>query len=213
MHLHIKHLIIYKIMQERIPQIFVLILGVLMITTVFLEFWREQQGSQVTTLDAFQLERFQQEKEVDSKPVFYIAGLSIVSACIAFLSLSNLKNRLLRNKQSTLGTRDAKDDLIDEQKLRDRIVGASGPLKIRRDPKVVLELQAKMGALNSILMAGVLGLIILFSNQGEEYIKGQQGEYLTGTYLPMAAMVCNLIANRFIRQNIRLLKSSNRMRD
>jgi ABC-type Fe3+ transport system permease subunit len=155
-------------MWQRVQTIFLLILGALMLVTVFLDSWQEQQGNQVTTLNAFELEHFKQQAEVSSKPVFYIAGLAIISALIAFYSITRFKNRLL---------------------------------------------QIKLGALNSLLMAGVLGLIMLFSNQGEELIQGQQGQYLVGTYLPMGAMVCNLIANRFIRKDINLLKSSERIRD
>ncbi len=73
-------------------------------------------------------------------------------------------------------------------------------------------LQIKLGALNSLLMAGVLGLIMLFSNQGESIIPGQQGKYLLGTYLPMAAMICNLFANRFIRRDENLVRSADRLR-
>ncbi|MBD0255130.1 MAG: DUF4293 domain-containing protein [Cytophagales bacterium] len=155
-------------MWQRVQTIFLLILGALMLVTVFMDCWQEQQANQVTTLNAFELEHFRQQAEVSSKPVFYIAGLAILSSLIAFYSITRFKNRLL---------------------------------------------QIKLGALNSLLMAGVLGLIMLFSNQGEELIQGQNGQYLIGTYLPMGAMVCNLIANRFIRKDINLLKSSERIRD
>jgi hypothetical protein len=154
-------------MWQRVQTLFLLLLGALMIITVFMEFWQEQRGAEVASLDAFQLEFVRQDAEVDSKPVFYIAGLSVLSALIAFFSITKFKNRLL---------------------------------------------QIKLGALNSLLMAGVLGLIILFSGQGDEYIEGQQGKYLMGTYLPMAAMICNLIANRFIRRDENLVRSADRLR-
>ncbi len=154
-------------MWQRVQTIFLLLLAALMFITVFMECWREQQGNQITTLDAFQLEHFRQGTEASSKPVFYIAGLAILSSILGFFSITRFKNRLL---------------------------------------------QIKLGALNSLLMAGVLGLIMLFSNQGEEYIQGQGGEYLLGTYLPMAAMICNLIANRFIRRDENFVRSSDRLR-
>jgi hypothetical protein len=43
-------------------------------------------------------------------------------------------------------------------------------------------------------------------------IQGQHGQYLIGTYLPMGAMVCNLIANRFIRRDENLVRSADRLR-
>jgi len=154
-------------MWQRVQTIFLLLLGALMLTTVFLDYWRQQQGNQSTTLNAFELKHVRQQAEVASKPVFYIAGLAIISAILAFYSLTRFRNRLL---------------------------------------------QIKLGALNSLLMAGVLGLIMLFSNQGDQYIQGQQGEFLPGTYLPMGAMICNLIANRFIRRDENLVRSADRLR-
>lgn len=154
-------------MWQRVQTIFLLILALCMIITLFFPSWEESRGIETVTLNALELEHTKKGEELSSKPVFYIAGLAIVAAALALFSISRYKNRLL---------------------------------------------QIKLGALNSLLMAGVLGLIMLFSNQGEEIIPGQQGKYLVGTYLPMAAMLCNLVANRFIRRDENLVRSSDRLR-
>jgi len=73
-------------------------------------------------------------------------------------------------------------------------------------------LQMGLGAINALIMAGVLGLIIYFSREAETIIPGQEGAFQTGTYLPMAAMICNIIANRFIRRDEKLVRSADRMR-
>jgi hypothetical protein len=74
-------------------------------------------------------------------------------------------------------------------------------------------LQIKLGALNSLVMAGVLGLILYFSNQGEKlFVEPVQGTYEIGFYLPIFAIVFNMLANRFIRRDENLVRSADRMR-
>jgi Na+-transporting NADH:ubiquinone oxidoreductase subunit NqrE len=74
-------------------------------------------------------------------------------------------------------------------------------------------LQIKLGALNSLLMAGVLGLTLWISRQGEEiFAQPQYGTYSLGLYLPIVAMICNILANRFIRRDENLVRSADRMR-
>jgi glucan phosphoethanolaminetransferase (alkaline phosphatase superfamily) len=139
-------------MWQRVQTIFLLILGALMLVTVFMDCWQEQQGNQVTTLNAFELEHVKQQAEVSSKPVFYIAGLAILSSLIAFYSISRFKNRLL---------------------------------------------QIKLGALNSLLMAGVLGLIMLISQTGRrQIIPGVQNGQVPARHVPPnGGNDFNLIAN------------------
>lgn len=73
-------------------------------------------------------------------------------------------------------------------------------------------LQMGLGAINALVMAGVLGLIIYFTREAETIIPNHEGAFQAGTYLPMAAMICNIIANRFIRRDEKLVRSADRMR-
>lgn len=72
-------------------------------------------------------------------------------------------------------------------------------------------LQLKLGALNSLLMAGALGTAVYFATR---LIKVNQlaGGYDLGMYLPAIAMISNLIANRFIRKDEKLVRDSERIR-
>ena len=72
-------------------------------------------------------------------------------------------------------------------------------------------LQLKLGALNSLLMAGALGSAVYFAIQ---QIKLNQiaGQYEFGMWLPAIAMVSNLIANRFIRRDEKLVRDADRIR-
>ncbi len=47
-------------MWQRVQTLFLLLLGALMIITVFMEFWQEQRGNEIATLDAFRLEHVRQ---------------------------------------------------------------------------------------------------------------------------------------------------------
>lgn len=72
-------------------------------------------------------------------------------------------------------------------------------------------LQIKIGALNALLMAGSMGSAVYFATR---LIKEHQiaGEYGYALFLPGVAMICNMIANRFIRKDERLVKDADRLR-
>lgn len=72
-------------------------------------------------------------------------------------------------------------------------------------------LQIKLGALNSLFMAGSIGSAVYFATN---LIKTNQeaGEYGMALFLPVAAMISNMIANRFIRKDEKLVRDSDRIR-
>ena len=72
--------------------------------------------------------------------------------------------------------------------------------------------QVKLGALNSLFLVGVLVSAFYFSNQLMKAVEGARGEYGLGMWLPFGAVVCNLIANRFIRRDEKLVRDSDRLR-
>lgn len=72
-------------------------------------------------------------------------------------------------------------------------------------------LQLKLGAFNSLLLAGCGFLSVYFSLklQRESQVEGYFGMAL---YLPFAAMVLNAVANRFIRRDEKVVRDSDRLR-
>ncbi|GJM29210.1 MAG: hypothetical protein DHS20C17_18450 [Cyclobacteriaceae bacterium] len=73
--------------------------------------------------------------------------------------------------------------------------------------------QMKLGALNSLLLAGFLGLAVYFTFRLEKMVSlPVEGNYDFGMYLPAVALVCNLLANRFIRKDEALVRSVDRIR-
>ncbi len=74
-------------------------------------------------------------------------------------------------------------------------------------------LQLKLGALNSLFMGGTLVLMVVFINQNEYFVDANRRALPSvGFYLPVAAMILNIIANRFIRKDEKLVRSADRMR-
>ena len=71
-------------------------------------------------------------------------------------------------------------------------------------------LQMKLGALNSLFMAGTIASAVIFSNQLVKTYNG--GAYGLGLWLPGVAVICNLLANRFIRRDEKMVRDSNRLR-
>lgn len=71
-------------------------------------------------------------------------------------------------------------------------------------------LQMKLGALNSFFLVGTILSAILFANQFIKTFQG--GKYGMGLWIPGIAVVCNLLANVFIRRDERLVRNSDRLR-
>lgn len=73
--------------------------------------------------------------------------------------------------------------------------------------------QIKLGALNSLLIGATLIACLLLTMTGEEMIAEEgKGEYLVGFYLPAVGLICNMLANRFIRKDEALVRSADRFR-
>jgi len=73
--------------------------------------------------------------------------------------------------------------------------------------------QIKLGALNSLLIGGVVLCNYLFSDKGTDMIAADEpANFKIGFFLPVLALLFNSLANRFIRRDEKLVQSTNRMR-
>lgn len=72
--------------------------------------------------------------------------------------------------------------------------------------------QMKLGALNSLFMVATLGLSYFNISQLEGIAPEVQGAPQLGFYLPVAGLLLNMVANRFIRRDEKLVKSVDRIR-
>lgn len=72
--------------------------------------------------------------------------------------------------------------------------------------------QMKLGALNSLIMALTLGATVYLIVTADQLITGPKGDFEPGFYLPIVAMILNIVANRFIRRDELLVRSVDRLR-
>jgi glucan phosphoethanolaminetransferase (alkaline phosphatase superfamily) len=74
--------------------------------------------------------------------------------------------------------------------------------------------QIKLGLLNSLLLAVLLGTIFYYSSYvGDELVKtNAKGNYQAAFYLPLLALIVNSLANRFIKRDEDLVRSVDRLR-
>jgi hypothetical protein len=70
--------------------------------------------------------------------------------------------------------------------------------------------QLKMGALNSVFLAGAMLAAVIFAKQMLERFGGRISYLSLG--LMMAAVLMNFLANRFIRRDEKIVRDSNRLR-
>ena len=70
--------------------------------------------------------------------------------------------------------------------------------------------QMKLGALNSLFMLGTIVSAIVFSNPLIKVYP--DGHYGFGLWLPGLAVICNLLANQFIRRDEKMVRNSERLR-
>ncbi len=72
--------------------------------------------------------------------------------------------------------------------------------------------QIKLGALNALVLAGSLATGLWFTNQAIQNWTDIQGQYGIGVIFPVIALICNMLANRFIRKDEKLVRSMDRIR-
>ncbi len=75
------------------------------------------------------------------------------------------------------------------------------------------KLQMKLGALNALLIMIDVVLVVYLIYTGEKEMgQSSKGAFHVGFYLPLAALIFNSLANRFIRKDEKLVRSVDRIR-
>lgn len=74
--------------------------------------------------------------------------------------------------------------------------------------------QTALCAVNALMLTAIMGIILYNSlYKGKEYGNpADQGEFQLGFYAIIGALICNALANRFIRRDEKLVKDSDRLR-
>ncbi len=73
--------------------------------------------------------------------------------------------------------------------------------------------QIKLNLANTLVMAAVLIIITFLLFDAEEaFMPDTQGQWRLGFFLTPLAMLCNSVANRFIRKDEKMVRSADRLR-
>ena len=73
--------------------------------------------------------------------------------------------------------------------------------------------QIQLGAANSFIVFVTMMVCLYFTLKSEAVLEPKiQGTYLIGFYFPVVALLCNMLANRFIRRDEQLVRSADRIR-
>lgn len=153
-------------MWQRIQTVFLVIVILSLVASIFLPIWVYDAGERSHELYALHYSVIENGSRVTQYfPYSVTAMLAIAAITIALIEIRKFKSRVT---------------------------------------------QMKLGALNSLFMAGTVLSAVLFSNGLIKEFQG--GVYGMGLWLPGLAVVCNLLANRFIRRDEKLVRDSDRLR-
>jgi hypothetical protein len=73
--------------------------------------------------------------------------------------------------------------------------------------------QIKLNLINTLVMAVVLIIVTYLLFDAEKtFMPATQGQYRIGFYLTPLSMLCNSVANRFIRKDEKMVRSADRLR-
>lgn len=175
-------------MIQRVQSLFLLAVSLLMIAFLFLPIWK---------------------KEVQQ------TGESI--------SIAKSTDKVILNafKISYVRAASMKDGNIVAQKLAEKSTVYIAVLAILASLTALISIfqfknrlrQMKLGFLNSLLMSAVLASIFLGINSGDDLLtEAGNEEFLIGFYMPIIALLLNLLANRFIKKDEELVRSVDRIR-
>lgn len=162
-------------MIQRIQSIFLLLVAVILVATLFMPIWTKVDPSAMEEVDmnSFKVVYYSVSEQgmrtvMATQDAHWIAVLLILGAAIALFSIFQYKNRLR---------------------------------------------QMQLASLNSLVMGGAFVLCYSYSTKANELLAPQQlGTFLTGFYLIGVALLFNLLANRFIRRDEKLVRSADRIR-
>ena len=71
----------------------------------------------------------------------------------------------------------------------------------------------KLGMFNTLLIIGTIGCVFLGIRQGKALLPAiENDDLMIGFLFPVVALILNVMANRFIRNDEKLVKSADRFR-
>lgn len=175
-------------MIQRIQSLFLLAVSILMIAFLFLPIWKKEAK---TTDESISLAKSSDKILLNAFKVSYTRASDMVDGNMVAQKLGEKSTMYIAG----LAMLAALTALTSIFQFRNRLR------------------QIQLGFLNSFLMSAVLGSVFLGIRSGNELMSEAGSEsFLIGFYMPMIAMLLNLLANRFIKKDEELVRSADRIR-
>jgi len=179
-------------MIQRIQSILLILIGLLMIGLIFTPIWQNKNKQQ--TIDG---------KTNDAK----------VTLTTLTLTLTGTEKTEQRDELNII----KEQKILNETKitvyiaiLAIAIAGVAGYSVFQYRNR---QLQMKLGAFNSLALCLIVVCIYINIVQGNKMLSDHaEGDFEIGFFLPIIAIVLNLVANRLIRRDENLVKSADRIR-
>lgn len=170
-------------MIQRIQSVFLLVVAALMIVCLFVPIWEK---------------------------VNEISGEKVVlnAFSLTHYSLKVKPNDLTFNENVKYKVNIKNTPLINVNALISALIAFYSIFKFKKRP-----LQLKLGMFNTVLISGVLGLMFYYQNAANNMFDTETyGQFKIGLFLPPIAILFNLLANRYIRKDEKLVRSVDRLR-
>jgi hypothetical protein len=88
------------------------------------------------------------------------------------------------------------------------VISVISILSYKNRPRQIL-----LNLINSLLIAiATVAAALLISDAEKTFLPSEKGSFQIGLFLPIIALVCNMLANRFIRKDENLVRSADRIR-
>ena len=197
-------------MIQRIQSIFLLVVCGLMVGFLFVSIWEkvDKAKGEMIVLNAFSLRHYlhahqtspqnrQADKmsvnDVKTKMSDFVETLHVEDSLKSrFVGATSLQNTYLISGIAILSV----------------LVACFSIFKFKKR-----SLQLKLGMLNTLLLCGVLGTMFYYQNVANNIFDPEKyGQFKIGFFLPVIALLFNILANKFIRKDEKLVRSVERMR-
>jgi hypothetical protein len=88
------------------------------------------------------------------------------------------------------------------------VISVLSILSYKNRPRQIL-----LNLINSLLIAiATVAAALLISDAEKILLPSEKGSFQIGLFLPVIALICNMLANRFIRKDENLVRSADRIR-
>ncbi|MCH8318530.1 MAG: DUF4293 domain-containing protein [Bacteroidetes bacterium] len=197
-------------MIQRIQSIFLLIVCGLMVGFLFVPIWEkaDKAKGEMIVLNAFSLRHYLPASPPLIPPKGGKKKTSPQSRQADKVSVNDVETKTSDFVETKHVSSLQNTYLISGIAILSALVACFSIFKFKKRP-----LQLKLGMLNTLLLCSVLGTMFYYQNTANNIFDPEKyGQFKIGFFLPVIALLFNILANKFIRKDEKLVRSVERMR-